>query len=197
MEPYYERLLVINNRQLKYKGIFKIDELFIALNRAMEERGYEKREKKSEEMVTETGKKFHLELRPIKSITHYGKTMIKIKLDLNNIVEIADDLKGEKRVFQKGDVLVTFDSWVLTDYDHRWGMKPFLYFAKAMINKFIYQWPLEGSFPGVVAGDTAYIYARLKKLLNSYKLAGGKFVQEEDVMREIEQDVEKEEMNKN
>ena len=57
MEPYYEGNLVINNRELIYKGIFRVDDLFREINMALQERGYTPREKKSEELVTEAGRK--------------------------------------------------------------------------------------------------------------------------------------------
>ena len=56
METNFERNLIINNRELAYKGIFRVAELFSTINRALEEKGYTKREKKTEEIVTESGR---------------------------------------------------------------------------------------------------------------------------------------------
>lgn len=192
METYLEKNLVINNRELKYKGIFRIGELFDAINKALEERGYERREKKSEETVAEAGKKTYIELRPFKEKTNYVKLMIKIKITLDNITEVAEEIHGEKRLFKQGSVHIAFDAWSLTDYANRWGMKPWAYFMKSMIHKFIKQFPLEAGFVGEVAGDTAFIYARIKALLNSYKVESGKFVSEEKIRKQVEEEIAKE-----
>ena len=56
--------LIINARELKYHGIFHPRDLFAAINRALEGRGYTKREKKTEELVTEFGRGTFVELRP-------------------------------------------------------------------------------------------------------------------------------------
>ena len=186
---HYERELVINNRQLHYKGIFRVNELFKTINDALHHRNYHPHEKKSEEVVTEEGKKFYLELRPKKSVTNYAKLLIKIKLSLDNVTEVPEVVDGDKHLFQKGTMNIVFDAWVLTEYDHRWGMKPFVYFVKGLINKFFYKWPLEDALPGTVSEDTAYVFSAIKKLLKSYKKEVGTFTSEEAVMKEIEGDI--------
>ncbi len=189
---HFEKELIINNRELNYKGIFRPDELFAVINKAIESRGYEKREKKTEETVSETGKMTLIELRPFKEKTQYATFMINIKIYLNNLTEVAEKVKGEKRLFQNGDVLITFDAWTLTDYEGRWGLKPWVFFAKSLINKFLYKIPLEGNFKGEVATDTAYIYAHIKKLLNSYKEEIGLVVSEEEVKQRMQEEMKKE-----
>lgn len=186
---FYEKNLIINNRELHYNGIFRVDELFSAINRALEEKGYEKQEKKTEELVTEHGRRLHLELRPYKQKTNYVLLMIKIKITLDNITEAIEEVNGSKQKFQKGDVLVVFDSWLMTDYEHRWTMKPLVYFLKSLINKYLYAFPLEAGFPGELTSDTAHVYAAIKKLLQSYNPKSKKIVRESDVVTEMEKEI--------
>ena len=191
-EINYEKNLLINNRQLKYKGIFKADEVFSIVNRALEEREYTKREKKSEETVTEAGRKTYVELRPFKTISNYLTLMIKIKIIFDNVVESLEESRLEKKIFQQGDVLIIFDAWVLSDYNNRWGMKPWFYFVKGMFNKFVYKNPLEAEVTGTLAKDAAYIYARIKRLFNSYRGDSGEPVKEEEIIKETEEELKKE-----
>ncbi|MBS3126550.1 hypothetical protein J4228_00110 [Candidatus Woesearchaeota archaeon] len=192
IEHMYERDLVINNRELHYKGIFITNELFSIINRALEEKGYEKREKKTEEIVAQTGKRTFIELRPYKVKTNYAVLMIKMKITLDNITETVETIREEKRKFQQGDVSIIFDSWMLTSYEGKWVMKPWVYFLKGIINKYVYTFPLEKSFRRELVADTAYIYAQIKRLLNTYKVETGKVVREEDVRRKIEEEMRKE-----
>lgn len=192
----FEKNLIINNRELKYRGIFRYDELFNTINQALEERGYQKREKKTEELVTEKGKRTYLELRPFKTKTQYVTLMIKIKITLDYLTETAEKLKGEKRLFQQGDLLIAFDAWSLTDYEHRWGMKPWVFFFKAMINKFLYKFPLEKGFTGELVGDTAYIYAKIKRLLNSYRPTAEKQPTEDEIRKQMEEEIREESKEK-
>ncbi len=185
-EHYLEKQLFINNRIIKYKGIFRADELFSTINQTIEERGYQKREKKSEETVTENGKKIYVELRPFKVMSNYVRLMIKIKITMDNVTETAVVLRGEKRLFQNGEIQVAFDAWSLTDYANRWGMKPWVFFLKGIIHKYFKKFPLEGGFSGILVTDTAHLYARVKALLNSYKEETGKISTEEDIRKQVE-----------
>ena len=187
-----EKNLIVNNKELNHGGFFIVNEIFSTINRAIEERGYTKKEKRSEETVTPSGKYLYLELRPFKVVTNYITLMIKIKINLNHITETVKEIDGKKTIFQNGEVHIAFDAWSLTDYEHRWGMKPFVYFMKALINKFIYKFPFEAGTISIVGGDTAYIYAQVKKLLNSYKKKEEKTISEEEVKKEIEEEVMKE-----
>ncbi len=186
---FYEKNLVINNRELKYKGIFRVDDLFHTINQALKEKQYEKNEKKTEEIVSEAGKKTYLELRPFKQKTNYVILEIKIKITLDNVTETIEEVQGVKKKFQNGDVSVVFDSWIMTDYENRWSMKPLVYFLKSIINKYVYTFPLEAGFPSELAGDTAHIYARIQKLLQSYKYESGKVVKEADIVKEMEREI--------
>ncbi len=192
MEIHWEKNLIINNRSLNYKGIFRPEDIFSTINRALEERKYQKREKKFEEMVTIEGKKIFIELRPYKEKTGYMTFMIKITINLDNVKEIVEVVNGDKIKFNNGNVSLLFDAWLLSDYENRWVMKPWIYFVKGLINKYIYSYPLEGSFPGELKSDTAYIYLQIKKLLDSYKHKVGVIVKEEDVREKVALDVQKE-----
>lgn len=191
MEHYFERNLVINNKELVYKGIFRADELFSAINRALEEKGYEKREKKTEEIVTESGRKTYVELRPFKEKTNYAKFVIKIKITLDNVNEKVETINDVKRKYHLGDVEVLFDAWILTGYADMWGMKPWVYFLKGIINKYLYTFPLESGFTGEVTGDTVYIFNKVKKLLRSYRAEDLKHTPEEEVMKSMEKEIKK------
>lgn len=184
-----QKNLVVNNKQIVYSGIFKSEELFSLVNKVLDEKGYSKNEKRSEETVTPSGKKLYLELRPSKIITNYITLMIKIKISLENVTEEVKEVKGQKRKFEKGDVVISFDSWSITDYEHRWGMQPLVYFLKGVINKYLYTFPIESGSTSALVGDTAHIYGQLKKLLNSYSGKQEKKVSEEKIKQEIEKDI--------
>ena len=164
-----EKRLVINHLKLSYEGIFDFAELLKVIGRSVEERGYKKHEKRFEEFVGPEGKNIFVELRPAKTKTEYYSLMIKIRMDLKNVKEITREVDGMPTHFQQGDIDMTFDAWTTTEYDQRWGMKPWFYFVKAVINKFVYKFPMEESFIGEVATDTRYVRDQVKAHLSLYK----------------------------
>ncbi|PIZ51754.1 hypothetical protein COY27_02425 [Candidatus Woesearchaeota archaeon CG_4_10_14_0_2_um_filter_33_13] len=192
-EMNYERFLIINGRELNYKGIFRIDELYSTINRAIEEQGYEKREKRSEETVREEGRHVYVELRPWKEVTKYLTLMIKLKIIMDNVTEEVTTINNQKRVFQKGDLTIVFDGWILTDYQDRWGMRPFFYFVKGMLNKYVWKNPIESNIFGQLAGDVAHVYAKIKKHLNSFMETSAKeMLSEEEILKQVEEELKKE-----
>ncbi len=192
VDLYYEKNLVINNRELKYKGIFRVDELFHKINSLLEELGYTKREKKTEELVTDVGRKTYIELRPFKEKSNYVVLMIKMRMTLDQVTETFEEVQGVRKKFQQGDVDIYFDSWILSDYQHRWGMKGWVYFVKGVVNKYLYTWPLEAEFKSEIGSDTARLFSGLKALFASYKVEAGKYVPESEIMRQVEEEIMKE-----
>ncbi len=192
MEPYFEKNLIVNNRTLSYKGVFRPDELFHVVNTVLEHRHYEKREKRTEELVTDAGRRTHIELRPYKDFVHYARSQIVIRITMDNVTDTTEMVDGIKRKFSNGEVTVVLDGWLFTEYEHRWTMKPVIYFLKGMINKYVYTWPLEGSFAGTVAEDTGYLYGQLKKLLDSYPIeVGRKSATKNDEMSRVREEMER------
>ncbi len=192
VDTQYEKDLIINNRQLKYSGIFHARELFAVINRALEERGYTKREKKTEETVSETGKRTYVELRPYKEKSNYVVLMIKMKVNLKDITEKIEEAAGRTQKYESGKVEIVFDAWSMTDYESRWGMKPFVFFLKGLINKFMYTFPLESGFHSELVGDTAYIYAQTKKLFDSYGPGKARHRSEKEILKKVEEEMEEE-----
>ncbi len=187
-----EKNLIINNREIEYHGVFKASDIFNTINKALEARGFGKREKRSEEVVTDEGRKTYIELRPGKIKTNYMAFMIKIKIRLDNVTDVVKETDGVKKKCEQGDVSIAFDSWLMSDYETRWGQKVLVYFMKGFINKYIYRWPMEKGYPGELASDTAYIYGQLKKLFDSYNGGKTKAVSEKEIMDQVGKEIEME-----
>lgn len=186
-----EKNLVINQKKIVHHGLFRTDELLSVIREALQERKYNYLEKKSEELVTPAGRVLELELRPVKNVTQYISLMIKIHVTLDNVTETVKEVSGIKRRFQQGEALITFDAWSLTNYEGRWGTKPLPFFLKGVVHKYFYKFPLEEGYIRQLVGDTAYIYAQVKHLLQSYEGKKLPLMKEEDVMKKVEEEMAK------
>lgn len=188
-QNYGERNLVINNRVLIYSGIFQVKELFETLNNSLLDKGYTLRDKRNEEVVSESGKNYYLEIRPYKDKTRYVALLQKIVIRLRNVTREVQEFDGHQITFDKGEVEIVFDAWSYTDYESRWGMKTSFFFLKALFNQWVYHLPMEAGFTDELVGDTAHIYAQVKNLFSSYRRKDRTFVSEEDVRSEIEREI--------
>ena len=164
-----EKQLVINGLQLNYKGVFEFDELMRVINKSVMDRGYSRHEKKFDEQVLPEGKNMFIELRPMKKKTNYYGLMIKMRMTMKNLTEVQIEIDGIPRMMNQGEIDIIFDAWTTTDYESRWATKPWFYFLKAVMNKYIYKLPLESGFPGEVASDTRYVYDQVRAALGLYK----------------------------
>ena len=191
MKTGFERNLVINNKELKYSGIFNPNDIFNAINKALKSKGYEKREKKTEELVSSEQRDNYIELRPIKEKTKNTSLMIKIKIRYKNTKETVKEVNGVKRNFFQGDVSIVFDAWVLTDFEHHIMMNPLTYFLRAFVNKFIHKISFQANLTSEVMEDTAFIYGQLKKLFKEYDGKIEEKIKEEDVRRKVEEEIGK------
>ncbi|HLD33785.1 MAG TPA: hypothetical protein VJB66_03590 [Candidatus Nanoarchaeia archaeon] len=164
-----QKLLVVNALKVKYKGVFKIEDLFRVLRECITARGYSYHEKRFEERVTEKGKDLFIELRPLKVKTAWTSLTMFLRIQMTNIREVHLEVDKITTTFQEGDLLITLDGWVTYGTRQRWGNKPVFYFIKSVFNKYVYQFPIERNLSGEVASDTSYLYNQLKAHLNLYQ----------------------------
>ena len=184
-----ERNLVINHRSLNNSGIFHVNELFETINAALLAKGYTLRDKRNEEVVSEAGRNYYLELRPYKDKTKYVTLMQKIVIRLRNVTDTVQEFDGNKISFALGEVEIVFDAWSYTDYEGRVGMTASAYFFKALVNKWFYQLPMESGFTRELVGDTGFSHGKIKELFASYRRKDRKYVSEEDVRAEVEKEM--------
>ncbi len=187
-----EKNLLINNKKISYHGVFRTDELFSVLRQVLEEKGYAYAEKRNEELVTPEGRLLQLELRPVKQVSPYMQFMVKIRMTLDNITETTKDVSGIKQKYQQGDVVIAFDAWSITNHEGRWGLKPFSYFMKSVIHKYVYQFKIEEDLLRDLVTDTAYIYAKVRELLQSYQGKKIPPMKEEEIMKKVGEEIGKE-----
>ncbi|HLC97188.1 MAG TPA: hypothetical protein VJC21_00185 [Candidatus Nanoarchaeia archaeon] len=192
MKTYHEKNLVINNRELRYHGPFRTEDLFRTINKVLEEKQYSKREKKTEESVQPEGKNTFIELRPWKEKTPEVTLMLKIKMDLQNVQEALIEKEGRKQKMQQGDVLVALDAWLLTDYEHHWRMHPVTYFLRAMVNKFLYKSREDRQIMAELQGDAGAVTAAVQSLFKSYEVQKQKPLKEEAVRKAVAEQFQRE-----
>ena len=110
---------------------------------------------------------------------------------MQNVTETIVKKNDLRQRFETGDVHIAFDAWSLTNFGVRWTMRPVIYFIRGVIHKYIYKYPLEIKRTQEVAADTAYIYAQVKHLLQSYGPKPFIGMKEGEVRKTVEEEVNK------
>lgn len=134
-----EKKIVYQDKFVAFEGLFDMKDFFRILVKWFNERGYDMFENKNYEEVYEDGKKILVELIPYKKVTDYYKLEIRIFMICENLKEVEVELHGVKKRLLKGRINFTFDAILVTDYENRWEGRPYYYFYRALIDKFIYK----------------------------------------------------------
>lgn len=160
-----EKRPVIEQEQVIYEGIFNLKELYQLFYDWMSDKGYVPVEKRVHESVTKTGKHVEVELEPYRKYSDYAKSVIRVHVTAHGVKDVETTVDGRKRKMQQGQVRVTFDSWLETDYEGRWETKPVFYVLRALFEKYVYTPFLSGFITGV-RNDTLELKGQVKSYLN-------------------------------
>lgn len=134
-----ESKTLVNQRPVKYHGLFDFRELYKVIDSWCRDNGYDKVERKNFEEVFEDGKQIIMELVPYKKISDYAKIEIRVYIEITNCTEEAIERDKLKHKLFKGDIFFSFDCYLITDYEEHWETRPFYYFFRTLVDKFIYR----------------------------------------------------------
>ena len=163
-----EREVVIDKMRMSYEGLFDVSELYKLIDGWLREKGYDKREKRMAEKVTEGGKFIEWEIEPWKKITDYAKNVIKLRVIMTDIKEVEVERDKAKVKLNQGKVDFVFDGYLETDYEHRWEGKPLFYFLRTLFNKYVFKSYTDRYHANVIA-DVNHLQSQIKSFLNLYR----------------------------
>jgi hypothetical protein len=160
-----EKRPVIEHEQVVYEGIFSFKEVYKTIGGWFGDKGYIPVEKRVHESVSKNARHVELDLEPYKKFSDYAKSVIRVHVTGQNITDVEITKDGHKKKMQKGKLVITFDSWLETDYEHRWETQPVFYVIRSLFEKYIYTPFLSGFIKGV-RDDTLELKEQLKAYLN-------------------------------
>jgi len=160
-----EKTSCITDRKISYEGIFSIREVCSAVDTFFSKRGYARTVKSQTETVKPKGKFIMLKLGFTRTINDYAQYQIDIGFQFENItvVEIVKD--GHKTKMNKGMARIGVDSWVVTDYEKSWEIRPTLYFLRTLANKFFFK-NLHDTWVADVKKDVGDLVEEIQSTLN-------------------------------
>ncbi len=163
-----ERDIVVDRMKIEYEGLFSARELYKLIDNWFFEKGYDKREKQSSEIIKPTGKYVEMEFEPWKKVTDYAKNVIWIRLIMEDVKEVEIEKDGAKVKLNQGKVHIVFKGFLETDYEHRWEGKPIFYFIRVIFDKYLYK-PFTMGFKQGVKEDVVHLHTQIKAFLNLYR----------------------------
>ena len=165
-----EKNHIVDGLEINYEGIFELDELLKAIDKNTSEKGYTKYEVRREELVTEKGKEFYIQLEPKKSKSEYYDLILKIRIRITNLKDQEVIKNNVKKRLQKGKINIILDAWVFTDYQSRHQQNPTFYFFRSLYDKYAKKPIHSKKHYGEVSEDCHYVYHNIKSHLALYKV---------------------------
>jgi len=163
-----EREVIIDKYRVTYEGLFNALDLYTIIDEFLEDKGYDKREKKNIERVTKDGKYIELWLEPWKKLTDYAKSVILVRIIMSEVKEVEIEKEGVKVKMNQGKIQFVFDAYLETDYENRWEMKPIFFFLRTIFDKFIFKSYMIG-YRNEIRSDANQLIVTIRSYLNLYR----------------------------
>jgi len=163
-----EKKLVVDQMKLNYEGIFDLNGLYRTIDAWFYEKGYDRYEQKNYEQVLPTGKDIEIELLPWKKTTDYFKNILRIRMKFVNVKDVEIEKQGVKLKLQQGRIMMIFDAYLESDYEHKWDEKPMFFFIRTLFDKYIFKGYFAKAEKWVI-NDLFDIHGRIQRFLNLYR----------------------------
>lgn len=132
-----ELTTVARSVKVSYEGLFDFAELMRDVQQYFRDHGFGWFESQHNELVKETGKDIFVHADNRHEISDYAKSRIVLFITVKNLTDVSIEKDGRKLVVNKGKITFEFEAYVMTDYMGRFEKKSWMYFYRAMMEKFI------------------------------------------------------------
>lgn len=124
---------------ISYTGIINGAGIYNLIKKWLSERDYNHVELMNEEHVYEDGRQILLEIRPYKELSEYAKVEIKVELLFKKLQDVVIKRNNIKHKTQKGELTISFSTYLITDIEGHWTAKPVYFFIRTIIEKYLYR----------------------------------------------------------
>lgn len=163
-----EKLTVVDGKGLDYEGLFEAKELYKVIEEYAEENKFDRNEFMNAEHIYEDSKQLDIDVRPYKKISDYVKLEIKIKIKATNLKYKEVEVNGIKRKYYHGHVNVKFFSYLITDYENTWEMRPLYYLLRTLVDKLIYKGYMDSAKKELIMHTNGF-YEEIRSYLNMHR----------------------------
>jgi hypothetical protein len=165
-----EKKIIVYELRLSYNGPVKIESFFKEVEDWIKRKGMQKELKKKMERLAKKGKKLEWTIECWKNYAHHSKEVVRMRSMFNDVKDVEIKRKGKRIKTQQADVLLIFDGILETDLSQKWEQKPLFYFARALVDRYIWKFYTE-RYDGIVAEDTYDMQRTLQAFFNLQKMS--------------------------
>jgi len=164
-----EKKFIVDGMKLSYEGPFDIIEFYKTVENWISKKGKEKEIKKKVEHVEAKGKKIEWFLEIWEDVNEWARPLVRMRALFTDVKEVKVKKNGRTRKLNKGNALIILDGILETDIAGKWQQKPIYYFARALVDFFIYKFYIN-KIEDKLAADVNDLHNTLTEFFSSYKV---------------------------
>ena len=156
---------ITKNQSVSFEGVFSLAGLYRLLDEFFKRLGFDKLEKQCTEAIKKEGKTVKIKLEYLRNFNDYVKEVHEITITCIGIKPVDIKKNNTKKRLDKGNVKVTIDSYIKSDYETRWEGKAVYYLFRIIWQKYVWS-PLISDFKGETRHNDTQVMQEVKAFLN-------------------------------
>lgn len=185
------REIYVDNVKIAYHGLFEYEKFRTFLREWARKHHYIYDELSESEHVEEGGKELHMKYIFNKKLAEYYFSLLKMEAAFEHVVEKTLKVSGRSVTMQHGEVEIKLHGFLASFTQYRWESKPWFYFLRTVINKFVYRFD-RGTYQGIVINDGHDLVNEVKAFFRLYEHVANKEQEEAPAEEEKEEQGEEE-----
>ena len=164
-----ERRKVVDTRTLSYSGLFDGKEIYKLVKEEIASLGYDFwLEREHNEKTGKNGKQVELAYLPKLKISDYIELQLGISILYKNLKRTSVKYKGKNIKVDEGDLEISFEGYIHSDYFNRWEDKADFLFIRTIMDKFIFK-TYYGKYEKVLEKHIKDLFNHIREYLNTTK----------------------------
>ncbi|MBI1969943.1 hypothetical protein HYS48_04580 [Candidatus Woesearchaeota archaeon] len=131
--------IFIDREKVHYHGLFELRAFRPMIVQWAKQNHYILDEIHGSELVEEESKDIHIHFLLQKKLAEYYFSVITMEVHMEHLKDKEVKLSGKSRTLQGATVEVTFNGFLMSFLQYRWESKPWFYFLRTVIDKFVYK----------------------------------------------------------
>jgi hypothetical protein len=128
---------VARGMKVSFEGLFDYADLMKNVTDYFKNQGFGWFESQHNEIVKEYGKDIFIQADNRRELSDYAKSRIVVYITVRGLTDVEIEKDGRKVIVNKGKITFELEAYILTDYMGRFEQKAWMYFYRAMMEKFI------------------------------------------------------------
>lgn len=127
----------VYKEKVTHRGYFNFREVYNFVHEWFKDENYDVIEKEYKEKMVQVGKDVEIKWDCFKKLTDYFRNLIKLRWEIRNMVEVEVEKDGKKVKMNKGEIKITFEAILESDYERRWENSPLWKFMRGLYDEYV------------------------------------------------------------